>query len=319
MTETLNAPILLVRSGGDTAVPAWQEAFRAVLPGLDVRGWNDPSVVPEDVAYVLVWEPEPGRLAGYPNLRLIFSTAAGVDHITRDPDRPAHVPIVRMGADEMAQTVGEFACLSALSILRDWPRLLRSQAEGKWDPFLPPRTARTTRVGIMGMGNIGQATARMLHGIGFPVHGWSRTPRDVPGVRGFAGLEALPAFLAEADILVAILPDTPETSGLLSATTLAALPRGAAIINVGRGSLVVMPDLLAALDSGQVSQAVLDVFTTEPLPADDPAWAHERLIVTPHVAGFATRGARAAWVAECIGAEQAGRPLRNVYDPGRGY
>lgn len=260
-----------------------------------------------------------GRLAGYPNLRVVFSAAAGVDHITRDPARPPHVPIVRMGADEMAQTVGEYCCLAALAILRDLPRMLRAQAERRWDHFDPPRTARTTRVGILGLGRIGQATASMLRGIGFPVSGWSRTPKDVPGVATSAGPDALAGFLGAADILVAILPDTPDTAGLLHAGTLDLLPRGAGLVNAGRGSLIVLPDLLAALDRGQVSRAILDVFPTEPLPPDDPAWRHDRLTVTPHAAGFASHAARAAWVADCIRAEQAGEALRTVYDPARGY
>ncbi len=311
--------VLLVRSGGAAALPAWQDAFRAVLPELDVRGWNDPDVQPEDVAFVLVWEPEHGRLAGYPNLRVVFSAAAGVDHITRDPSRPAHVPVVRLGADEMAQTVGEYCCLAVLTILRDLPRMLRAQADRRWDHFDPPRTARTTRVGILGLGRIGQATASMLRGIGFPVSGWSRTPKHVAGVDTSAGPDALPGFLGSTDILVAILPDTPDTAGLLHAGTLDLLPRGAGLVNAGRGSLIVLPDLLGALDRGQISRAILDVFPTEPLPPDDPAWRHERLIVTPHAAGFASHAARAAWVAECIRAEGAGDALRNVYDPARGY
>ncbi len=264
--------VLLVRSGGDAAVPAWQDAFRPLLPGIEVRGWNDASVRPEDVRYALVWEPEPGRLATYPHLDVIFSTAAGVDHITRDHARPAHVPIVRMGADEMAQTVGEHACLAVLTILRDLPRMLEAQREARWERFEPARTTRDARVGIMGVGSIGQAMAAMLRGIGFPVQGWSRTPRQVPGIEMFAEMGALPAFLGRSDLLVAILPDTPETAGLLNTRTLGLLPRGAGLVNVGRGSLVVMPDLLAALDAGQVGRAMLDVFEPEPLPAVPKSW-----------------------------------------------
>ena len=171
----------------------------------------------------------------------------------------------------------------------------------------------------MGMGAIGRATTTMLQGIGFPVHGWSRTRREVPGVEGFVGPGALPAFLGRSDILVAILPETPETVGLLNAEALARLPWGAGVVNVGRGSLVVLTDLLMALDSGQIVRAMLDVFETEPLPASDPAWRHPRLIVTPHVAGFASRPARAAWVADCVRAHEAGQTLLNAYDPNRGY
>ncbi len=319
MTERPDAPTLLVRSGGDAAVPVWQDAFRAVLPGVAVRSWNDPAVPPQDVCYVLVWEPEAGRLAAYPNLRLIFSTAAGVDHIVRDPARPPQVPIIRMGADEMAQTVGEYACLAALAILRDLPRFVAAQREARWDRFEPPRTARTTSVGIMGLGGIGQVAARMLRDIGLQINGWSRTRRTLQDIRCYAGMAELTAFLGATDILVAVLPDTPETASLLDAARLAELPRGAGVVNVGRGNLIILPDLLAALDCGQISLAMLDVFPAEPLAPDDPAWRHERLVVTPHLAGFASRAARAAWVADCIGTFEAGGTLRNVFDPSRGY
>jgi glyoxylate/hydroxypyruvate reductase len=250
---------------------------------------------------------------------VIFSTAAGVDHITRDPARPPHVPIIRMGADEMAQSVGEYVCLGALMILRDLPRIIASQRAVQWERFEVGRTARSTRVGIMGMGNIGQATARMLQGIGFPVQGWARTPRMVEGVRCYTGPAELGTFLAGSDILVGILPDTPETQGLLDAERLAQLPPRAGIVSVGRGTLIVMPDLLAALDSGHLSLAVLDVFETEPLPTADPAWQHERIVVSSHLAGVASRQSRADWVAHCVAERAAGRPVANVYDAGRGY
>jgi glyoxylate/hydroxypyruvate reductase A len=313
------SPVLLVKSGGDAAVPAWQSAFAAVLPELDVRGWNDPDVDPAMVRYVLVWEPEAGRLAQYPNLEIIFSTAAGVDHIIRDPHRPLHLPIIRMGADDMAQTVGEYACLGALAILRDLPRILADERRQNFERFEGTRTARTTRAGIMGMGKIGQATARMLQGIGFQVQGWTRTPRSGEGVRCYSGPGELDSFLANTDILVGILPDTPETRWLLNADRLAKLPRGAGVVNVGRGTLIVMADLLAALDSGHISTAVLDVFEPEPLPPGDPAWSHERILVSGHVAGYVSREGRAEWVAQCLAQHRAGLPMGNVYDPDRGY
>ena len=320
MTEpTIAAPILLVRSGGDAAVPDWQAAFAPVLPNVEVRGWNDPTVDPADVAYALVWEPEPGRLARYKNLRLIFSTAAGVDHIVNDPDLPCGIPVIRMGADEMAQTVGEYACLAALMILRDLPRMVVAQQRAQWQRFEGDRTARETRVGIMGMGVIGKRTTDMLGGIGFPVHGWARTPRSDGGMKVFVGMEELDAFLACTDILINILPDTPQTRGLMDAPRLAMLPVGAGLINVGRGTWLVMEDLIAALDCGQISLAVLDVFATEPLPPDDPAWCHPRILVTPHLAGFASRPSRARSVASGIVQHAAGLPIANRYDAGRGY
>ncbi|MBV9783441.1 MAG: glyoxylate/hydroxypyruvate reductase A [Acidisphaera sp.] len=313
------SPVLLVRSGGPAALPEWRAAFAAVLPGIEVLGWTDPDLDPARVRWVLVWEPEPGRIAGYPNLRAVFSTAAGVDHITRDPFLPPHLPIVRMGAEEMARSVGEYVTMAALMILRDAPRMLAAHEAGRWDAFFPPRTARETRVGILGLGRIGQMAAGMLRGIGFPVQGWTRTRRTIQGVESFAGIDELDAFLASSDILVGILPDTPQTRALLNRERLAKLPKGAGLVSAGRGTLVVLPDLLAALDAGHLSFAVLDVFETEPLPPDSPAWKHPRVLVTAHVAGFASRRARAESVARAVAQIEAGEQPDNLYDRERGY
>jgi glyoxylate/hydroxypyruvate reductase A len=319
MTEgSLYAGVMLVKSGGSAAVPDWQAQFARVCPGLDVRDWHDKTVDPDSVAYVFVWEPNPGRLATYRNLRVIFSSAAGVDHLTRDPDLPRHVPIVRMGASEAGQTMGEYVCLAALALVRDYRRLIEAQVRRRWDPFEGARTAAQTRVGILGFGNLGRRAAAMLQGLGFPVAGWARTPRTEPGIAIAAGMDALPGFMAESDILVGLLPDTPETAGLMNAKRIAQLPRGAAIINAGRGSLIVMDDLIAALDAGHLSGAVLDVFDTEPLPPEHPAWRHPRIGITSHVAGFASRPARAAYVAEALAAYAAGREMPNLYKPERG-
>jgi glyoxylate/hydroxypyruvate reductase A len=316
---TMTHGLLLVKSGGDAAVAEWQAGFREVAPDLEVRGWNDPSVDPDAVTFVLVWEPEPGRIAGYRNLRAIFSSAAGVDHIVRDPTVPAHLPIVRMVSEETSQTVGEYVCLAALSILRDHRRMIAAQAERRWDNFEPPHTAWDKRVGIMGFGTIGQVVARMLGGLGFQLAGWARSHKTVHGVTMFAGNDELAPFLSGCDILVNLLPDTPDTRGVLDARRLAWLPRGAGIVNTGRGTAIVLADLLAALDSGQIGAAVLDVFEDEPLPAAHPAWTHPRITVTAHLAGYASRRARAASVAATMGALERGETVPHLYDPVRGY
>jgi glyoxylate/hydroxypyruvate reductase A len=311
--------ILLVKSGGDEAVPEWQAGFHAVAPKLKVCGWNDTSVDLDTVSYVLVWEPEPGRIAGYANLRMIFSSAAGVDHIVRDPTVPLHLPIVRMASEETSQTLGEYVCLAALSILRDQRRMMKAQAERRWDTFEPPYTARDKRVGIMGFGTIGQVAARMLSGLGFQLAGWARTRKSIDGITMFAGDDELAAFLSRCDILVNLLPDTPQTRGVLDARRLAWLPRGAGVVNVGRGTAIVLGDLIAALDSGRIGAAVLDVFEEEPLPAKHPAWTHPRITVTAHLAGYASRRARAASVAATLAAFERGETVPHLYDRARGY
>jgi glyoxylate/hydroxypyruvate reductase A len=310
---------LLVNSGGEAAVAEWQAHFREAAPHLDVRWWNDPAVAPEDVQYVLVWEPDPGRLAAMPNLRLILSTAAGVDHITRDPTWPAHVPLVRMGGDETAQRMGEYVCLAALALLRDFRRVTLAQAARRWDYFENPRCAFDVRVGVMGLGNLGARSAVMLAGLGFQVAGWARTPKTLPGIACYAGAAEREAFLGRSDILVCLLPDTPDTRGAIRAETIAQLPRGAAVINAARGGHLVLPDLIAALDAGHLSGAVLDVFEGEPLAPDHPVWVHPLITVTPHMASLASRRARVRYVVEAIAAFERGDRLPNLYDPARGY
>lgn len=311
--------ILLVNSGGEDAVPEWREVFAPHAPGLDVRWLHDPAVDHTDVAYALVWNPPPGFLAGLPNLRLVLSSGAGVDHITSDPDWPRHIGIVRMGGDETGQRMGEYVCLGALAMLRDLPRIVAGQRAETWDNFDARRTAAETRLGIMGMGNLGVRAAGMLRGLGFPVAGWSRTRKTIPGVEGFAGANELDAFLSRTDILVNLLPDTPETKAAIRAETLARLPPGAAVVNAGRGPQLVLADLVAALDAGHLSGAFLDVFEPEPLPAGHPVWRHPRIIVTPHLAALASRPARARYMAGAIAAFERGETPPNLFDPKRGY
>ena len=311
--------LLLVKSGGEAAVPEWQAHFATYAPHLTVRGWDDPSVDPDAVDYIVVWDPQPGRIAQLRNLKVIFSSAAGVDNIVGDPALPRHLPIVRMATGENAQTMGEYVCLAALSILRDHQRMMDLQATRGWVEFEAKRTAPETRVGILGLGHLGQASARMLRGLGFQVHGWSRGRKHIEGVKSHAGEAELESFLWHTDILVGLLPDTPQTRGLIDARRLALLPKGAGVINAGRGTLIVIPDLIAALDAGHLDSAVLDVFAIEPPVPDDPVWTHPRITVTSHIAGYATRRDRAATVARNIAAFERGETLPNIYDPERGY
>ena len=311
--------LLLVKSGGEKAVPDWQNCFRAIDPRIEVRSWNDPEVRPEAVRYVVVWEPEEGRLSAMTGLRAVFSSAAGVDHITRVSDWPRHLPLIRMGGDDTAQRMGEYISWACLSLLRDSRAFALAQPEGRWAHKEAPFSAPQRRVGILGLGNLGAASARMLQALGFPVRGWSRSRKDLPGVESFAGPEELPAFLAGTEILVCLLPSTPETAGLIDARLLARLPKGAGLVSAGRGQHVVEPDLVAALDSGHLSGAVMDVFAQEPLPPDSPLWQHPRITVTPHIASMASRRERARYIAGAIAAQEAGRPLPNLYDPDRGY
>jgi glyoxylate/hydroxypyruvate reductase A len=310
---------VLVKSGGPGAAADWQECFRAVDPRICVNWWEDPTVAPEEVDYVVVWEPRAGWLASLPNLKVVFSSGAGVDHITCDPAWPRHVPLVRMGGPETAQRMGEYIVWACLSLLRETRHFALGQAAGEWWHKECRFSAAGRRVGIMGLGNLGTRAAAMLQGVGFPVQGWSRTRKELPGVVSHAGAAELPEFLAGTDILVCLLPSTPETAGLIDARLLARLPRGAELVNAGRGSHLVMPDLLAALDSGHLGGAVLDVFEEEPLPSGSPLWSHPKVTVTPHIASMASRPERARYIAGVIADFEADRPLPNRYDPLRGY
>jgi glyoxylate/hydroxypyruvate reductase A len=224
-----------------------------------------------------------------------------------------------MATEETGQRMGEYVCWAVLSLLRDARRMSDAQAARQWDNFEVRRSAWETRVGILGMGNLGSATAAMLRNVGFVTAGWSRSPKAIPGVESFSGDATLPAFLARTDVVVCLLPSTPATQNILNAAAFACMPEGAAVVNVGRGSHVALADLIAALDSGHLSGAVLDVFDPEPLPADNPVWTHPKIILTPHVASLASRRERVRYVAASIAAFERGEPLPNMYQPERGY
>ncbi len=300
-------------------MPEWRRHFADLAPGLDVRWWDDATVDPAAVRYALVWDPEPGRLAAYPNLAAIFGSGAGVDFIASDPALPRHVPLVRMATPGAAQRMGEFVAWAVLSLMKEARRIGLAQAERRWDVFEPERTAPTTTVGIMGLGHMGAAAARMLQPIGFPVIGWSRTRKSLPGVESFVGEGEFGTFLGRSDILVCLLPTTPETQGILARPLFDRLRDGTGLVNVGRGSQQKIEDILAALDRGRLSGAVIDVFEQEPLPPDHRAWTHPKLLVTPHVASLPPRRERVDHVARLIVALERGEALPNTYDHERGY
>ncbi|MCA3360004.1 MAG: glyoxylate/hydroxypyruvate reductase A [Roseomonas sp.] len=310
---------MVVKSGGEAALAEWQGCFAEFLPGLTLRWWDDPSLDPTAIDYALVWAPEAGRLRRFVNLKAIFGAGAGVDLITRDPDWPSHVPLVRCVPPEAGQRMAEYVIWAALSIVRDARRMVSAQHSGHWDEFEPARTARDYRLGIMGLGEIGQAVAQAVRAVGFQVQGWSRTPKNLPGIRGFAGADERDAFLASTDILVCLLPATPETAGMIAAPLLSCLPKGASLIQVGRGMHHNMADILAALGTGQLAGAIMDVFDQEPLPADHPAWRHPRITISPHNASTPTRRERARFIAGAIQALHRGETFSCLYDPKRGY
>jgi len=309
---------LIINSGGPQAIDEWRAQFRTFAPELDVAGWHE-DIDPASVDYALVWAPDPGRLATFSNLKLIISAGAGVDHILADPALPRHLSIARMVTARTQTEMAEFVLTSALMITRGVKRIVDNQSRRHWEVIDSLRVAADVRVGIMGLGHLGVASAQLLSRVGFPVSGWSRGATKLPGLPSYAGQEQFGQFLANTDLLVCLLPATDATRGILNRATLSQLPRGASLINAGRGSHMVAQDILDALDNGQLDQAILDVFEPEPLPPESPLWTHPGIIITPHCAAIPDRKERARHTALLIAANERGESLPNIYDPQRGY
>ncbi|MFQ6016682.1 MAG: 2-hydroxyacid dehydrogenase [Kiloniellaceae bacterium] len=296
---------------------AWQKALRAADPALEVRDWPDVGD-PNDIEFALVWQPEKGELKRYPNLKAIFSIGAGIDHLSSDPELPDNVPVVRMVEPGLTAGMVEFVLMSVLYHHRFMLDYARQQRDRLWRE-IDQVPAWRRKVGIMGLGVLGRACADKLVDLGFDVAGWSRRPKERPGVATFHGRDGLTGFLERTEILVCLLPLTPETEGILNARTFAALPKGAALISVGRGGHMVEEDLLDALESGRIGGATLDVFRAEPLPPGHPFWSHPRVVVTPHIASMTIAESAARAVVDNIRRLRAGRPLEHVVDLEQGY
>lgn len=295
----------------------WGKHLRDAIPGLDFRVWPQVGNAAQ-IEAAIVWKAPEGELRKYPNLKLIINLGAGVDSIVQDRSLPQGIPIVRISDPDMSRMMAQFVLAAVLRHYRDFVPFARAQKERRWH-YIHPREAPTCSVGVMGLGSLGATAAKELVRQGFNVAGWSRTPKSIEGVASFHGNEGLGPFLARTEILAVMLPLTAQTEGILDAKTLALLPRGAKIINVGRGRLVDENALIAALRSGHVAEATLDVFRTEPLPGESPLWDFDQVLVTPHLASVAIPRTAARQVAENLRRLKAGEPLINVVDPARGY
>ncbi|HEX2592545.1 MAG TPA: glyoxylate/hydroxypyruvate reductase A, partial [Rhizomicrobium sp.] len=273
----------------------------------------------EAIDYVASFRPPPGLLATLPNLKAMLSLGAGIDGFLADPALPKHLPLVRFVDRTLSEEMAQYVVMHVLIHHRMQRMFDAAQAKGEWRQILLPRRTAQTRIGILGIGEIGTVVARHLQPFGFPVSGWSRTPKAVDGVRGYSGAAERDAFLAASDVLVCLLPLTDETRGILNADLFAKLPRSAFLINVARGGHLVDDDLIAAIDSGHLSGATLDVFHTEPLPAASPLWRHPKITVTPHVAAISDPDAGARTMLDAIRRCEAGEPPLNVVDLARGY
>jgi glyoxylate/hydroxypyruvate reductase A len=302
----------------DTDGKHWKKVLEASFGPIDFRTIGEGLGKTDDIEIALAWKPDRGLLASLKNLKLIVSLGMGVDHLLADDRLPAGVPIVRIMDDGLIGQMSEYAIFWALRHHRDIDKYAASQRAKAWKPIDFVDTIHR-RIGVMGLGTIGQDTAGKFAALGFPTAGWSRTAKTLPGIETFHGADGFAKFLARTDILVDVLPLTRDTRGLLDAKAFSALPKGAYFINMARGGHVVDDDLLAALDSGHLSGAVLDVFNTEPLPADHPYWTHPKVAVTPHIAGATNPRTASPGIIENINRLRAGQPLIHTVDPKTGY
>lgn len=294
----------------------WAEQFARKLPQLPFRSWPDVGDAAQ-VRYLAAWEPPANLAETFPNLEVLFSVGAGVDQFDFAALPPA-LTVVRMVEPGLAACMCEYVSWAVLSLHRDMPLYLQQQRRGVWQEHAI-RPASTRRVGVMGMGQLGRAALAQLRALGFDCAGWNRSRRNEPGVRCFAGEAELDAFLAVTDILVCLLPLTPETRGILGQRVFDALPQGAALVNAARGGHLVEADLLAALAAGRLSAAILDVCEPEPLAPGHAFWEHPRIWLTPHVASATQAETAAEALLDNLRRHAAGLPLEGVVDRARGY
>ncbi|HEX6144845.1 MAG TPA: glyoxylate/hydroxypyruvate reductase A [Geminicoccaceae bacterium] len=295
----------------------WLEVLRAAGPELHFAAAEEIDE-PGEVEAAVVWNPPVGFFDPYPNLRIVSVLGAGADYLFVPGMRLPEVPITRIVDPVMTERMAGWVLATTLHFHRQLDRYLVQQRERRWLRHEHPDFGEV-RIGILGQGAMGSASARLLAGVGYRVAGWSRTPKALPGIESFAGDEALAPFLARTDVLVCLLPLTPATRGILRASTFGALAEGAIVLNAGRGAHLVEDDLLDALASGRLRGAALDVFAEEPLPVGHPFWTHPQILLTPHVASLTNPRTGAEQVVAAIRAVRDGREPSNRIDPGRAY
>jgi len=311
--------LLLCITGWDVA--PWLERLRRLAPGRDIRAWPDVGDV-RDIRFAAVWKQPPGVLAALPNLEAIISLGAGVDHVFADPALP-DVPIARVVDPDLTARMSEWVVMHALIHLRQQRLYDGLQRRREWNDIRPAPAAADLRVGVMGLGVLGQDAARKLGIMGFDVAGWSRSPKQIEGLKTYAG-DQLDAFLARTDLLVALMPLTPDTRGILNRNLFGKLARDGVfaapiLMNAGRGGLQVEADIVAALDAGELRAATLDVFETEPLPAASPLWGHPAVTVTPHNSAVSDEDAIGRFVLRQIERRERGLPFETPVDRLRRY
>ncbi|OGB30446.1 MAG: glyoxylate/hydroxypyruvate reductase A [Burkholderiales bacterium RIFCSPLOWO2_12_FULL_61_40] len=304
----------IVYFSADQDADQWLPGLRAALPGAEVSLWTQ-GTAPAD--YAVVWKPLQQLLDEQPHLKALFNTGAGVDALMA-LNLSAGVPVIRLDDAGMAVQMAEYVCHALIRHFREFDAYEADTRAGQWT-YRKPRSRADFPVGILGLGVLGERVARAVAQFDFPVNGWSRSPKDVPGVQCYSGLERLPDFLAATRVLVCLLPLTRDTQDIMNQENLSRLQSGAYVINVARGAHLVDEDLLALLDSGHLAGATLDVFRTEPLPAEHPFWKHPKVTVTPHTSARTLRSESIAQIAGKIVALERGEMVAGRVELGRGY
>ena len=295
----------------------WRYELQKLSPKLDFRVW--PNIgTQNEIKTALVWKAPSGALTNLRNLTLIQSLGAGIDHILLDPKRPRDVPIARLVDKELTRQMVEYAVLAVLNRHRRMDELRESASQQKWQ-VLPPTTLEKSRIGILGLGEIGLSIAQTIKTLGFSVQGWSQNPKQIDGIKCYHGPAGLQPLLSTASILICALPLTQATRGILNRNTMSSMPQDAYLVNLARGEHLIEKDLLELVDNGHLAGAFLDVFEKEPLPYSHPFWKHPKITVTPHLAGLTIAASAAKQVVENIRLVSSGKPPLHQVDPKRGY
>ncbi|GGF45431.1 glyoxylate/hydroxypyruvate reductase A [Aliidongia dinghuensis] len=292
-------------------------AIREGLPDEDIREWPEAGN-PDDIEICMIFRMSPGFLAPYKNLKLISATGAGVDHYLLDPEFPRHLPLVRVVDESFAARMADYVLSWVMFHHRDIAHYLDAQKRREW-AFKVMRPASEVTIGVMGLGQMGALTAKRLASLGYDVRGWARTPHEIDGVECFAGEAGFGSFLTKTEILINLLPLTPETRGILSSGTFDRMPKGGVLISAGRGGHMVEADIIAALNDGQLRAATIDAFQKEPVPQDHPFWDTSGLYVTPHCSSTASLETIVDSFAGNVRRFRAGEPLLNIVDYAQGY
>jgi glyoxylate/hydroxypyruvate reductase len=307
--------ILLHRSNG--VVEPWISGFKAALPQAEVVVWQeDVAIAPCD--YAIMWAPPTAMLEHLAHVKAIFIAGAGVDGALKFAHALPPVPLIRLSDAGMGVQMAEYVAHAVLRYYRRFDEYEKQARRGVWKPLsLMPKEEFS--IGVMGMGVLGKRVLEALAPFEFPLRGWSRSPKDMPGVNCYSGADGLDDFLRGTRVLVCMLPLTPETTNLLDRSRLSLLPEGAYLINVGRGAHVAEPDLLTLIRSGRIAGATLDVFRNEPLPGPHPFWDEQRITITPHISALTLAHESALQIAGKIEALERGEPVADIVDRNRGY